>query len=106
MCAPSHYAFPTSVNRFGLYLGFESTTMDKYRITQHDSGFIVTLNAGPTIDVCKTQDEAKQIIGIREHDYVILETARRLVKEAVNELMRTHHIDRRTAQDWIKETVG
>jgi len=37
---------------------------------------------------------------------VILETARRLVKEAVNELMRTHHIDRRTAQDWIKETVG
>jgi len=80
--------------------------MDKYRITQHDSGFIVTLNAGPTIDVCKTQDEAKQIIGIREHDYVILETARRLVKEAVNALMRTHHIDRRTAQDWIKETVG
>jgi hypothetical protein len=37
---------------------------------------------------------------------LILETARRLVKKAVNDLMRTHNIDRRTAQDWIKETVG
>jgi len=43
---------------------------------------------------------------IREHENLILETARRLVKKAVNDLMRTHNIDRRTAQDWIKETVG
>jgi hypothetical protein len=27
-------------------------------------------------------------------------------EEAVNELMRTHYFDRRTAQDWIKEIVG
>ena len=27
-------------------------------------------------------------------------------EEAVNELMRTHYIDRRAAQDWIKEIVG
>jgi hypothetical protein len=58
------------------------------------------------IGVCRTQDEAKQMIEIREHENLILETARRLVKKAVNDLMRTHNIDRRTAQDWIKETVG
>lgn len=80
--------------------------MDKYRITRRDSDFIVTLKAGPTIDVCRTQDEAKLITEIREHEELILATAGRLVKEAVNELMRTRHIDRRTAQDWIKETVG
>jgi hypothetical protein len=80
--------------------------MDKYRITHNNSDFIVTLEAGPTIGVCRTQDEAKQMIEIREHEDLILETARRLVKKAVNDLMRTHDIDRRTAQDWIKETVG
>jgi hypothetical protein len=46
------------------------------------------------------------MIKIREHEDLILETARRLVKTAVNDLMRTHHIDGQTAQDWIKETVG
>ena len=46
------------------------------------------------------------MIEIREHEDLIFETARRLVKKAVNDLMRTHHIDRRTAQDWIKDTVG
>ena len=80
--------------------------MDKYRIAHNNSDFIVTLEAGLTIGVCRTQDEAKQMIEIREHEDLILETARRLVKKAVNDLMRTHHIDRRTAQDWIKETVG
>jgi hypothetical protein len=80
--------------------------MDKYRITQKNSDFIVTLEAGPTIGVCRTQDEAKEMIEIREREDLILETARRLVKKAVNDLMRTHDIDRRTAQDWIKETVG
>jgi hypothetical protein len=87
-------------------LGFESIAMVKYRITHNDSDFTVTSDAGPTIDVCRTQDEAKQIIEIREHEDLILATARRLVKKAVNDLMRTHHIDRRTAQGWIKETVG
>lgn len=80
--------------------------MDKYRITQKNSDFIVTLEAGPTIGVCRTQGEAKEMIEIREREDLILETARRLVKKAVNDLMRTHDIDRRTAQDWIKETVG
>jgi 20S proteasome alpha/beta subunit len=80
--------------------------MDKYRITHKNSDFIVTLEAGPTIGVCRTQDEAKEMIEIREREDLILETARRLVKKAVNDLMRTHDIDRRTAQDWIKETVG
>ncbi len=80
--------------------------MDQYRITYNNSDFIVTLEAGPMIGVCRTQDEAKQMIEIREHENLILETARRLVKKAVNDLMRTHNIDRRTAQDWIKETVG
>jgi hypothetical protein len=71
--------------------------MNKYRITQHDSDFIVTLKAGPTIEVCRTQGEAKQIIEIREHEDLILATARRLLKDAVNELMRTYYIDRVTA---------
>jgi hypothetical protein len=80
--------------------------MDKYRITHNNSDFIVTLEAGPAIGVCRTQHEAKQMIQIRQHEDLILETARGLVKKAVNELMRMHHIDRRTAQDWIKETAG
>lgn len=80
--------------------------MNKYRITQHDSDFIVTLKAGPTIEVCRTQGEAKRIIEIREHEDLVLATARRLLKDAVNELMRTYYIDRVTAQDWIKEAVG
>jgi uncharacterized protein with PIN domain len=80
--------------------------MDKYQITRNNSDFIVTLETGPTIGVCRTQDEAKQIIEIREQEDLILATARRLVKKAVKDLMRAHHIDRRTAQDWIKETVG
>ena len=58
------------------------------------------------IGVCRTQDEGKQVIEIREHEDLILATARRLVKKAIKDLMRTHHIDRRTAQGWIKETVG
>jgi len=47
----------------------------------------------------------RKVLEIREHEDLILETARRLVKKAVNDSMRTHHIDRRTARDGIKETV-
>jgi len=36
----------------------------------------------------------------------MLKTARSLVKKAVDVLMRTRHIDRPTAQDWIKEAAG
>jgi 20S proteasome alpha/beta subunit len=63
------------------------------------------LKAGPTIDVCKTQDEAKQIIEIREHEDLILETARRLVKQAVNKLMETHHKTGRKLWDRSPSTL-
>jgi len=39
-------------------------------------------------------------------DDLMLKTARSLVKKAVDGLMRTHNIDRSTAEDWIKEAAG
>ena len=38
-----------------------------------------------------------------ERDDWMLETARSLVKNAVDVLVRLHHTDRRTAHVWIKE---
>jgi hypothetical protein len=52
---------------------------------------------GTPVGVYNTQHQA-----LREIDFM-LETARSLVNNAVDALVRLHHIDRRTAHDWIRE---
>ena len=80
--------------------------MDKYRIKHRDSRFTVTFDAGETVGVFDTAKEAQQSIDACRHDDLIFKTARSLVKKAVDALMLTHDIDRRTAQDWIRDAVG
>ena len=80
--------------------------MEKYRITHHDSGFTVSFAAGETVGVFKTAKEAQQTITECEHDDLIFESARSLIKKAVDGLMQMHHLDRPAAQDWIKEAAG
>jgi hypothetical protein len=70
---------------------------DKYRMTSYGSDFIINHNAGGTVGVYKTRQEAKQNIVDCERDDLMLKTARRLVIQAVGTLMRIHRIDRRAA---------
>jgi hypothetical protein len=78
---------------------------DKYRITAGSSEFIVNHNTGGTVSVWKTVQEAQQEIEVCEHDDLMLDTARSLVKKAVEEYMRMHDIDRQAAHDWIREAA-
>src|SRR5713226_2574621 len=87
-------------------LRFRSTTMaDKYRIAQDGSDFIVNYEAGGTVGVYETEQEAKQEIEVCEHDDFMLQTARSLVIAAVEAHMWLHNIDRRAAHDWIREAA-
>jgi len=79
---------------------------DRYGITHDGYEFKVRQIAGVTVGRYKNQQEAQQNIEACEQDEVILKAARRLVKKAVDALMRTHHFNRPTAQDWIREAAG
>ncbi len=78
---------------------------DKYRMTSHSAGFIVNYNAGGTVGVFKTRQEAKQNIVDCEREDLVLKTARRLVNKAVGTLMRIYRLDRRAACGWIREAA-
>ena len=78
---------------------------DKYRIEQDGSNFIVNYEAGGTVGVYETEQEAKQEIEVCAHDDFMLDTARSLVNAAVEAHMRLHRIDRQAAHDWIKEAA-
>jgi len=58
-----------------------------------------------TVGVYSTQQEALHEIEAFEQDDLVLETARSLVKNAVDVLVETHNIDRRAAHDWIREAA-
>jgi hypothetical protein len=58
-----------------------------------------------TIGVYGTQQEALREIEAFEQDDTILETAKSLVKSAVDVLVQAHNIDRRTAHGWIREAA-
>jgi hypothetical protein len=79
---------------------------DKYGITHDGYEFKVSQIAGVTVGRYKTEQEAQQNIEACEQDDLILKTARRLVKKAVDALIRMHHFDRPTAQNWIREAAG
>ncbi len=78
---------------------------DKYRMTPQGSRFIVSRNAGVTVGVYRTLQEAQREIQACERDDLILKKARSLVIKAVDVLMRMHHIDRRAAYSWIREAA-
>src|SRR5713101_1722368 len=76
--------FPTTIpDRDSLYSYFEDSEMaDTYRITPQGPEFMVSQNAGVTVGVYNTEQEAQ--VAVEAH-------------------MRLHHIDRRSAHDWIRE---
>ncbi len=78
----------------------------RYGITHDGCEFKVSQIAGVTVGRYKTEQEAQQNIETCEQDDLILKTSRSLVKKAVDVLMRTHHFDRPTAQNWIREAAG
>ena len=79
---------------------------DGYGITQDGYDFKVSQIAGVTVGKFKTEQEAQQNVEVCEQDGLIPKTARRLVKRAVDALIRTQHFDRPTAQNWIREVAG
>jgi hypothetical protein len=78
---------------------------DKYRMTPQGSAFIVNENAGVTVGVYNTKQEAQVTMEDCKRDDFMLQTARSLVDVAVETHMRLHHTDRRTAHDWIREAA-
>ena len=78
---------------------------DTYRITPYGPEFMVSQNAGVTVGVFSTQQEAQREVETCKQDELILKTARSLVKSAVDVLVQTHHIDRRAAHGWIREAA-
>ena len=78
---------------------------DRYDIKHDGSEFKVKQSAGVIVGAYKTEQEAQRNIEICEQDDLMLKTARRLVKKAVDGLVRLRHIDRSTAQDWIREAA-
>ena len=79
---------------------------DKYRMTPQGSEFMVNENAGGTVGVYKTKQEAQRGMEDCQRDDFMLDTARSLVEKAVEEYMRMHDIDRQAAHDWIREAAG
>jgi hypothetical protein len=85
---------------------FEGSELaDTYRITPQGDEFMVNQNAGVTVGVYNTKQEAQLTVEDCERDDFMLGTARSLVNTAVEAQMRLHHIDRRAAHDWIREAA-
>ena len=78
---------------------------DKYRIAHDGPDFIVNDDAGVTVGVYQSEQEAKLEIEVCAHDDFMLRTARSLVNAAIHAYMRMHNIDHRTAHDWIREAA-
>jgi NAD dependent epimerase/dehydratase family enzyme len=76
---------------------------DTYRITPQGPEFMVSQNAGVTVGVYNTEQEAQVTMEDCKRDDFMLQTARNLVNAAVEAHMRLHHVDRRAAHGWIRE---
>jgi capsule polysaccharide export protein KpsC/LpsZ len=87
------------------YPNLEAGMTHNYRMTVDGSEFSVIDDLGATINVCKTEREAEQIMASCEHDDLMLDTARSLVEKAVTAYMRMHDLDRQAAFDWIREAA-
>jgi hypothetical protein len=78
---------------------------DKYRMTPQGSEFIVNQNAGGTVGVYKTKQEAQRGMEGCQRDDFMLHSARSLVNAAVQACMQMHDIDRQAAHYWIREAA-
>ena len=78
---------------------------DTYRITPRGPEFIVSQNAGVTVGVYNTAQEAQVTVEDCERDDFMMQTARSLVEKAVDAFILMHHMDRRSAHDWIREAA-
>ena len=78
---------------------------DKYRMTPQGSEFIVNQNAGGTVGVYRTKQEAQQGMEDCQRDDFMLDSARSLVNAAVQAYMRMHDIDHQAAHYWIREAA-
>jgi predicted RNA binding protein with dsRBD fold (UPF0201 family) len=74
-------------------------------MTPQGAQFIIDANAGVTVGVYKSKDEAQRGIEDCLRDDFMLDTARSLVEKAVEEYMRMHDLDRQAAHDWIREAA-
>ena len=97
----------TTIHRLsGLYSRLEATMADKYRMTPQGSEFIVNENAGGTVGIYKTKQEAQRGMEDCQRDDFMLHSARSLVNAAVQACMQMHDIDRQAAHGWIREAAG
>ena len=102
-----HRFYSTSISaRAGLYSPLRlSARADTYRITLYGPEFMVSQNAGVTVGVCNTEQEAQLTVEDCERDDLVLETARSLVEKAVDAFILMHRMDRQSALDWIREAA-
>ncbi len=100
----THFFQTTISTRDSLYSYFGGSEMaDTYRITLQGPEFMVSQNAGVTVGVYNTKQEAQVTVEDCERDDFMLQTARSLVNAAVEAHMRLHNIDRQAAHSWIRE---
>ena len=78
---------------------------DKYRITSQSPEFILNQDAGGTVGVYKTKQEAQRGMEDCQRDDFMLDSARNLVNAAVEAYMRMHDIEREAAHEWIREAA-
>ena len=78
---------------------------DTYRITPQGHEFMVNQNAGVTVGVYNTAQEAQVTVEDCERDDLMLETARSRVEKAVDAFILMHRMDRQSAHDWIREAA-
>jgi hypothetical protein len=91
--------------RAHIYVSRVAKWPTRTEFTSHGPSFIINHTAGMTVGVYSTQREALREIEAFEQDDLMLETARSLVKSAVDVLVQTHNIDRRAAHGWIREAA-
>jgi hypothetical protein len=78
---------------------------DEYRIRPVGSQFEIIDDVGERVAAFKTEREAEHEIDVLVSDDAMWESARLLVRVAVNALMNMRHVDSRTARYWIREAA-
>jgi hypothetical protein len=78
---------------------------NEYRIMPDGRRFEILDLAGERIGMYETKRKASQAINVCKANDILWDSARLLVRIAVNALMKMRGIDYRTAQYWIREAA-
>jgi hypothetical protein len=78
----------------------------EYKINRVGSKFIVTHASGMKVAEFRTLRSAKADVGRLTRDAAMLETARVLVLQAVEDVMNKHGVSRSNAASWVREASG